>query len=83
MLLTSDLQDSFFSYESVGDGFLFVLADLNMIDNVYKSTNDNSVLLGNLVLTQPQIPEPPAFAIWSLIGLSFMAVGWCRRRKVA
>lgn len=32
---------------------------------------------------QQIVPEPSSLAVWSLVGLSFLGIGWWRRRKAA
>ena len=39
------------------------------------------IIMDNFTFNEPVIPEPSTFAIWSLLGIIGITVGWGRRRR--
>ena len=49
----------------------------------FSSAIDPTAYLDNISAVVEPIPEPSTFAIWSLLGLSCIGVGWWRKRRAA
>ena len=81
LMVGTDHSQVMMGYQTVGAGSIFLITDQNVWDNVYASSNDNKVMIENLLSATvvPSVPEPETYAML-LAGLGLMGAV-ARRRK--
>jgi hypothetical protein len=60
-LLVSNLTDCFFSYQHIGNGYLFLSGDINLMGSAANTEYDNGQFFRNLI-----VPEPATFLLFGL-----------------